>query len=48
MTGQPGHAQEPCGGPFLSRAKEGHRQKLMDWLRLSDEVVPCLIPLLQP
>lgn len=29
----PGHAEEPCGGPCLSRAKG---TGLMDWLRLSD------------
>lgn len=27
-----GHAQELCAGPFLSRARERHWQKVMDWL----------------
>lgn len=40
-------AQEPSSGSCLSRTTEGHGQKLMHCLRLSDELVPCLIPLLR-
>lgn len=38
LSRHPGHAQEPCAGLFLSRAKERRGEKLMDWLSGS---LPC-------